>query len=218
MKPFRFFLITFLTIQFVHVNALELGWVTSEDLQHSDSSSNILLKNSGSQAKTVYGLYLRELFYVTPGDTCDHATQIFPSLGVMLPDITVGSFLSPTTIYPGKSAPVGKNYLYNMIYQSSFYIGIHVPSSPPGCALPGCTWGNDTTIYNWCINLGALSPVSTSTGYVSNVPPNTLEASSSGTYDYNMISTGDYVTLGPISCSDATLTCEVSGQQVQTFR
>ncbi len=102
-----------------------------------------------------------------------------------------------------------------MIYQTIYYENIIIPSSPPGCALPGCTWGSDTTKYNWCIYLGALAPMSTSPGYTANVPPSTDVASSSGVYNYNLVSSYRY--LGPISCDDRTLSCTVTSQQTQSF-
>lgn len=187
------------------------GFMTSRDLLRKDPISNINLHNSRNAAASVYGLYVRQFAYVTPGDTCDHATVIYTSSQ----NTTAGSFVMPTLIGAGQSAAIGGNYLYNMIYQVGYYIGIIFPMSPPGCALPGCTWGSDSTIYNWCIYLGALAPVSTSAGYTANVPPSTDVASSTGIYNYNLINS--YLYLGPISCNDRTLTCTVSNQQTQSF-
>lgn len=207
MKILRFFLLFFLV-----TNALaQTNFKTPRDLLANNSPSGISLKNNRSTATSVYGLYVRQFAYVTPGNTCDTASIIYPAAQ----NTTAGSFVLPTVINAGKSAAIGSNYLYNMIYEAIYYENIIIPSSPPGCALPGCTWGTDTTIYNWCIYLGALAPVSTSTGYTANVPPSTDSASSIGLYDYNLVS--NYVTLGPISCNDRTFTCVAVTQQTQSF-
>lgn len=208
---FLLFLITQSIITITFAKTASTGFMTPRDLLRSDSTSNISLRNNGSAATTVYGLYINQFAYVTPGDTCDHATTIYPSSS----NVTAGSVVMPTIINAGKSAALGQNYLYNMIFEANYYVSIIYPSSPPGCALPGCTWGSDTIIYNWCIYLGALSPVTTSTGYTANVPPSANSASSSGLYNYNLISSYDY--LGPIACNDQALTCTVANQQIQSF-
>lgn len=187
-----------------------MGFMTPRDIVQTESGSQLSLQNNRSTTATAYGLYIRQYGYVTPGDTCDHATPIYASAS----NITAGSVVMPIPINPGKRAIIGKNYLYNMIYEAIYYVNIIIPSSPPGCALPGCSWGTDVTSYNWCIYLGALGPVRTTTGYTASVPPSTV-AASTGSYDYNLIST--YVTLGPIACNDQTLTCTAESQQVQPF-
>ncbi len=190
-------------------------FITSRDLSNSNqSSSNISLKNNRNSAVTVYGLYVRQYAYVAAGQSCDSSTVIFP-IDVATNNITAGAFVMPTVIGPGRKAIVGSNYLYNMIYGAIFYENIIIPLSPPGCALPGCTWGSDSTQYHWCIYLGALAPVSTSPGYTSNVPPSTGLASNTGLYNYNL--TSNYSYIGPISCDDRALTCTAASQQTQTF-
>jgi hypothetical protein len=187
VKILRFFSLIFFS-QLVIVSALAQtnlsAFMTPPDILNNESASNISLQNNRGSAATVYGLYVRQYAYVTPGN-------------------------------PGRRAAVGSNYLYNMLYEAIYYENIIIPSSPPGCALPGCTWGSDTTKYNWCIYLGALAPVSTSSGYTANVPPSTEAASSTCFYNYNLIS--NYVYLGPISCDDRTLACTVANQQTQSF-
>jgi hypothetical protein len=202
----------FITTAFAKASAHE--FMTPRDLTINDSTSNINLRNNSRTATTAYGLYIRQLSYVTPGESCENATIIYPT-GSIPPNITVGAVLMPTVINPRKDAAIGKNYLYNMLFQANYYVNIQYSSSPPGCALPGCTWGADTTVYNWCIHLGALAPVSTTAGYTASVAPSTELASSPGLYDYNLVS--DYVLLGPISCNDQTLTCTVATPQTQPF-
>lgn len=215
MRIFQFFLLFSFLMQFLVATAFAHtalhGFMTPRDLLRNDSTSNINLQNNRSSAATVYGVYVRQFAYVTPGNTCANATVMYSSTQ----NTTAGSFVAPTLINAGKSAAIGSNYLYNMIYQANYYIGIIFPSSPPGCALPGCTWGSDSTIYNWCIYLGALAPVTTSAGYTANVPPSTDAASSTGLYNYNLVSS--YTYLGPISCNDRTLTCTAANQQTQSF-
>lgn len=212
MKMFKFFLcLVFSPCVF----SITLSKTTQSELMTprdliKDSVSNIVLKNNGGAAKTVYGVYVRQYAYVTPGNSCDSATIIYNASQ----NTTAGSVVTPTVIKAGQSAAIGGNYLYNMIYQAIYYENIIIPSSPPGCALPGCTWGSDSTQYHWCIYLGALTPVSNSASYTANVPPSTETASGVG-YNYNLISS--YVYLGPISCNDQTLMCTVSTQQTQSF-
>lgn len=187
-----------------------LNFLTSQDLTSDHSESGIRLKSNKTTDATVYGLYIRELAYVTPGSGCNTATTIYNSST----NKAVGAVVTPVTIKAGKGANVGSNYLYNMLMQAFYYVGIIIPSSPPGCALPGCSWGSDTTLYNWCIYLGALSPVTTGGAYTASVPPST-ELASSGPYDYNLITS--YIMLGPISCDDETLSCHIADTQTQTF-
>lgn len=184
------------------------GFLTSRDALLNDAGSNINLKNNRSTNVTVNGLYVRQYAYVAPGGACTSATTIFTG------NTTAGSFVAPAVINAGKSVSVGSNYLYNMILSAIYYENIIIPSSPPGCALPGCTWGSDTTKYDWCIYLGAMAPVSNLPSYTSAVPPFGETASGAG-YDYNLVSS--YVYLGPISCSDQTLSCTVSNTQTQSF-
>ena len=216
MKWSQFFLLTLYVPLFYSVPVFAQtdlsGFMTPRDLRSNfESSSNISLQNNSALAKTVYGLYVRQYAYVTPGQSCNNATVIYSATN----NTTAGAFVMPTVINAGKKAAVGSNYLYNMLYQAIYYEYLIIPSSPPGCALPGCTWGSDTTRYNWCIYLGALAPVSTTSGYTSKVPPSTDAASSPGLYNYNLIN--NYIYLGPISCNDRTLTCNATSQQTQSF-
>jgi hypothetical protein len=184
------------------------AFMTPRDLLASDSSSNISIQNNGASTTTIYGLYVRQYAYVTPGQTCASALPIYDASN----NTTAGAVVMPITVNAGKGAAVGANYLYNMIYEAIYFENIIIPSSPPGCALPGCTWGSDSTMYNWCIYLGAIAPVTTTPGYTSNVVPSTSTASDVG-YNYNAIS--NFVTIGPIACNDQNLTCTVTTQQTQ---
>lgn len=214
----RFFLLlTFIApflVTSAYADTSQSGFMTSRDILSNDIPSNINLHNNRNSAATVFGVYVRKISYVTPGDTCDHSTVMFPTIASPA-IVAAGSAVTPVTISGGKSAPIGSNYLYNMIYGAAYYISIIDPSSPPGCALPGCTWGSDTTRYNWCIFLGALAPVANTASYAANVPPSTNTTSSTGNYNYDLVNT--YVMLGPISCNDQTLTCTVANQQTQSF-
>lgn len=183
---------------------------TSRDLVASVSSSNFKLKNSGVSSAIVYGLYVRQFSYVAAGQSCSSATVMYPSTD----NISAGALVMPVTIESNTEAEVGENYLYNMIYGATYYLRIITPSSPPGCALPGCTWGEDTTIYNWCIYVGAIAPVSVTGAYTAKVVPSSSTLSGGG-YNYDLISSYGYI--GPISCNDQTLTCSVATSQIQSF-
>lgn len=216
MKILKISVLNLLLLFFIPIYAQTnfSGFKTSRDISNAsngESNSNLGLQNNRNVATTVYGLYVRQYAYVLPGQSCNDATIIYPSAN----NITAGAFLTPTVINSQKKAAIGSNYLYNMIYTAIYYENIIIPVLPPGCALPGCTWGSDTTHYNWCIYLGALAPVSTSSGYNANVPPSADLASSINLYNYNLINNYQY--LGPITCNDITLTCSSQNQQVQVF-
>lgn len=214
MRILKYFLLMFSFLCFFSPTFAQTNFstfMTPRDLLNSnDSASNISLKNSSGSATTVYGLYVRQYAYVLPGQSCSNATVIYSATR----NTTAGAFVMPIVINPGSKAAVGSNYLYNMLFQTIYYDLIN-SFTPPICALPGCTWGSDTTQYNWCIYLGALAPVATSAGYTANVAPSADLASSPGLYDYNLIT--NYIDLGPISCNDQTLSCTTVKQQVQAF-
>lgn len=193
------------TTTYAQTDALE--FITPRDMLSANYFSNISLKNNGGTAATVYGLYVRQFSYVAQGGTCAQATQIYPASQ----NAAVGAMVTPIEVGAGKSTAVGSNYLYNMILQAIYYSLVNVFT--PQCQLPGCTWGNDSIKYNWCIYLGALAPITTS-GETSNVPPSAFNASS-GSYNYNLVT--NFTNIGPISCNDQTLTCTAANQQTQTF-
>lgn len=205
-----FFSLFFFVAAFAKTNVS--GFMTSQDLLQNDSPSNIVLHNNRSSAVTVYGLYIPKFTTVAAGSaSCESSTLVYDE------NLAAGPFIMPVTINPGKSAIIGGNYLYNMIYEANYYIQLTHPSSPPGCQLPGCTWGADTNNENWCIFIGALGPVTTPAEYTSaNIPP-VVEAVSTGTYSYKLISSSSSVLLGPIVCNDQTQTCSVANQQTQTI-
>ncbi len=207
----------FANAAFADMDANANGFMTPRDLMANGSFSNIFLHNSQGATVTAYGLYVRRFALVNPGQSCASPTVMYPSADIPADNITAGAVVTPTAINAGQSAAIGNNYLYNMIFSANYYVRTNIPSSPPGCALPGCTWGTDFTAYNWCIYLGALGPVSTSGDYTSNIPPAASDASSTGLYNYNLIGNSSYIYLGPISCDDQTLTCSVATQQTQSF-
>ena len=210
MKTLKFLplAVALLSINTSYADADSTSFMSTRDILHNLSSANIFLQNNRNTNLTVYGLYVSQYAYVSPGQSCDSATIIFTG------NTTAGSVATPVQINAGKSVPVGSNYLYNMILSAIYYENIIIPSAPPGCALPGCTWGSDTLKYNWCIYLGALAPVANSASYTSNISP-AAEPASGGGYNYDLISS--YVYLGPISCNDQTLTCTVASSQTQTI-
>lgn len=183
------------------------GFMTPRDMLRNEANSNINLRNTRNTDITVYGLYVRQYAYLSPGQSCDSATPIYTG------NITTGAVVSPTDIKAGKSVAIGSNYLYNMILQAIYYEYLNIPS-PPGCALPGCTWGSDSALFNWCIYLGAFTSSANSSTYTSNVPPSNEAASGVG-YNYNLVT--NYINLGPITCNDQTLSCKVTNPQTQSF-
>lgn len=187
---------------------------TSQDLaaaiNSSKRASGFSIQNSGIVSKLLYGLYVRQFSYVTPGQSCSSATVMYSSSE----NKAAGSVVMPVRIDGDTEATVGANYLYNMIYNAIYYLRVIVPSSPPGCALPGCTWGSDSTIYNWCLYVGALSPVSVTENYTAKVAPSSTTVSGAG-YNYDLITS--FRSIGPISCDDQTLTCFLATPQKQSL-
>ncbi|OFZ31289.1 MAG: hypothetical protein A2622_01485 [Bdellovibrionales bacterium RIFCSPHIGHO2_01_FULL_40_29] len=193
-----------------------VNFFSASDLNITQVKSNIKVKNGNFSSQNIYGLYVRQLAQVPVGQPCTSASIIYPNTGAGAASNTaVGTFVMRVIIDPSHEAEVGANFLYNMIYNTSQYIQTTYPSSPPGCSLPGCTWGSDTTLYNWCIHLGVIAPVSISSGFTtSNIVPSTKLASTTD-YNYNLASSYEY--LGPISCDDQQLTCSVASSQIQSF-
>ena len=186
-------------------------FMSSRDLGPLVAKSNIKLKNTRTSAKTVYGLYVRQLSYILPGQSCSSSTIIYPATN----NISAGAIAMAVNIAPSEEADIGPGLLYNMIYGAQYYVQIIIPSSPPGCFLPGCTWGADTINYKWCVQIGALAPVTMTPGFTTaNILPNS-DSVSNGSYNFNLVTT--YEQLGPISCNDQTLTCSVTSAQTQSF-
>lgn len=183
---------------------------TARDISTSPSESHVKLHNTAATSTVVYGVYIRQFAYVTPGQSCISPTAIYSSTI----NTAAGAMVMPVTIGANSEVSIGANYLYNMIYNAMYYVQVVNPSSPPGCALPGCTWGSDLTAYNWCIYVGVIAPVTVTASYTSKVVPSTTTVSGGG-YNYNRVS--DYHYIGPITCNDQTLTCSLSTAQVQSF-
>ena len=205
----KFLGISFIAWTFATACFAVSNFVTPRDIASRQSWSNVKLKNLSASPKTIYGIYIRQMAYVTPGQSCDSAVPIFDASE----NLAVGAVVMPVTMVAQGETPVGKNYLYNMIYSANYYIMTNVFSTPY-CALPGCKWGSDSAIYNWCIYLGALAPISVTDGYTANAPPFALPVSGMG-FNYNVVADYDYI--GPISCNDMTLTCSVLTPQSQSF-
>lgn len=185
-----------------------LGFFTPKDLA-IQNSSNIKLKNEGNTPRVVYGIYIRQFASVEPGQSCAQAAPpMYPSSD----NVAAGAVVMPIPIGINSAAPIGENYLYNMIYGAIYYVAIQ--SGTPACRLPGCTWETDPSIYNWCIYLGALAPISLDSDHTSTVPPSTTVISGAG-FNYNLVAQYGYI--GPISCNDQTLTCSVATPQSQAF-
>jgi hypothetical protein len=191
-------------------------FVSSSDFLEGRTASNIFLQNTQASSKTVYGLYVRQLAMVSStASTCSGATTLYSGGG----NLAAGAVIMPVEVSAGKKAEVGPNFLYNMIYQGLYHAQNVIPSEYPACMLPGCTWGSDPSPgKKWCIYMGALSPSATNeSDYTSSLPPHTESTSSSGHYNYDLIGSGGYSYLGPISCSDQTLSCSVADAQTQSF-
>lgn len=184
------------------------SFFSAADLMSSRSTSNIKLKNIGTSTKVVYGLYVRQFARVAAGQACSTPTTLYAASQ----NAAAGAVVMQVSLDANTEAALGANYLYNLIYAANYYV-VNL-AGPQGCKSPGCTWGSDTTIYHWCIYLGAMSPVSVTAPYTAKVAPHTTNVSGGG-FDYNLVS--NYETIGPISCDDQALTCSVATAQTQSF-
>ncbi|MBY0372174.1 hypothetical protein K2X33_15940 [bacterium] len=187
----------------------------------NDGTSNVWIKNGTDSSVTSYGLF------ITSYDVND-CSSCFGN--IIAGDNVGGTFVEPITFEPNQSLPIGKNYLYNILYNGIYYIRNNAGSSP--CALPGCSWpGDDSNVHGWCVSINAMAHGANynySNYTLSGTPAaNALPYSAAGNstpfdYQYDLF---DPATLGignscigPIVCDDETLTCSVSSAQTQTFQ
>jgi hypothetical protein len=194
--------------------------MTARDVQGPDLS-NITLTNQTGAPITVSGLFIAS-FDINDCSSCFGSVVSGDNLG--------GAVVTPTTFNVNQSLPLGGNYLYNMIYNGIYYIKNTVGSSP--CSLPGCSWpGDDPNVRGWCISINVVSPNSSYTysHYTngSNPPANTPAYSQAGNstpfnYKYDLINPNTLgvgnACLGPITCSDKTLSCHVTTAQNESFQ
>ena len=197
--------------------------MTAPDIQEN-SFSNVSIKNANSQPIAVAGLFISS-FDVNDCSSCSGGVSGGDNLG--------GALVSPVNISANQSIPIGKNYLYNMIYNGIYYLK-KVISSP--CSLPGCSWpGDNPNVRAWCLTINAVSLNSNYT--YSNYFPGSgsfpLPASpryggagnaTTDQYQYkydlinpNTLGTGNSC-IGPIVCNDKTLTCEVATPQNEVLQ
>lgn len=183
--------------------------------------SNITIANHTNQSITASGLFIAS-FDINDCSAC------FGS--VVSGDNAGGAFSTPVTFRPNQSIAIGQNYLYNMLYNGIYYIKNTVGSSP--CSLPGCSWpGDDTNVQGWCITINVTS-INSSYTYSnyrngSNPPANFPAYSHAGNsipfdYKYDLIDPttlgAGNMCLGPITCNDNTLTCQVASAQSESLQ
>ncbi len=194
--------------------------MTARDLQR-DELSNITITNKTTAPVSASGLFIAS-FDVNDCSACFGGLVSGDNLG--------GAVVSPVSFKVSQSLAIGKNYLYNMIYNGIYYIKNTVGSSP--CSLPGCSWpGDDTNVRGWCITINVVSSNSSYTysHYTSgsNPPANAPAYSAAGNsipfdYKYDLIDPATLgsgsACLGPITCNDKTLTCQVATAQNESFQ
>ncbi len=194
--------------------------MTARDMKGVDLSKITITNRTGAPI-TVSGLFIAS-FDINDCSSCFGSIVSGDNLG--------GAVVSPVTFKANQSVPIGQNYLYNMIYNGIYYIKNTVGSSP--CSLPGCSWpGDDTNVKGWCISVNIVSPNSsyTSSSYTngSNPPSNVPAYSNAGNstpfnYKYDLIDPNTLgvgnACLGPITCNDKTLTCQVATAQSESFQ
>ena len=196
------------------------AFMSASDLGLPDTS-NISIKNNTSQSVPAYGLYITSID-INDCSSCYGAIVGGDNLG--------GAVVSKTMIQANQSVPIGKNFLYNMIYNGLYYAKNVSGSSL--CSLPGCSWpGDNPSVHGWCLSINVISRHSnyTYSHYTngSNPPANAPAYGYQGNnpaFDYkyaliNPITLGvGGVCLGPVVCNDKTLTCSVSSAQTQSFQ
>jgi hypothetical protein len=194
--------------------------MTARDMQGPDLS-RITITNLTAAPASVSGLFIAS-FDINDCSSCFG--------GIVSGDNLGGAVVSPVTFKTNQSLPIGQNYLYNMIYNGIYYIKNTAGSSP--CSLPGCSWpGDDPNVKGWCITINVVSPNSsyTSSNYTngSNPPANAPAYSNAGNstpfnYKYDLINPNTLgvgnACLGPITCNDKTLACQVATAQNESFQ
>lgn len=194
--------------------------MTGQDISNN-ALSNVTISNNTNQPITVYGLYIAS-YDINDCSACFG--------GVVSGNNAGGTVASPITFRVGQTAPVGQNYLYNMLYNGIYFIKNTVGSSP--CSLPGCSWpGDDPGVTGWCISVGVVSLDSnyTHSSYTngSNPPANTVTYGAAVTsppnnYNYDLVNPNSLGTgaacIGPITCNDQSLTCSVQTAQNESFQ
>lgn len=190
--------------------------MTTRDTLSSDTTSNITMTNRTNQTITASGLFIAS-FDVNDCSSCFG--------NVVSGDNAGGMIATLVTFAPKQTLPIGKNFLYNMLYNGIYYIKTVVGSSP--CALPGCSWpGDDPNVKGWCVSINAVSRHSSYTyshyQNGSHLPANIPAYAAAGnstpfSYQFDLINPNTlgvgHACLGPIQCDDKTLTCQVSKPQ-----
>jgi hypothetical protein len=196
--------------------------MTAQDIRNN-ALSNITLSNQTSQTVTVNGLFIVSVDTAAGSDNCSVCSG-----GVIGGDNMSGAVASSVVLPVNKSAAIGQNYLYNMIYNEMYFIRANIGSV---CALPGCSWPGDTPNTQWCVGINAASLNSNYTynptyknGSTAAAVPAYGSAGLSSPYNYNYdlinpntLGVGT-ACLGPITCNDQTLTCSVSTPQSEAFQ
>jgi hypothetical protein len=191
--------------------------MTASDLQN-EATSNLSIQNNTGGPVTVYGLFVASYDSEAP---CYGNILGGDNLG--------GAMVSSVYFKAGQSIPVGQSYLYNMLYNSIYYIKAGIGSSP--CSLPGCSWPGDSPDFHWWIGINAVSLDSSYTysNYTnSDTPPVSPPYGAAGlstpyNYNYDLINPltlgvgSSSQCVGPITCNDETLTCELSTPQTESF-
>ena len=201
------------------------GLMTGQDVKNN-ASSNISIKNGMTKAVNVNGIFIASYDSAVGGEDCSSCFG-----NIVAGDNLGGSVVSPVIFQANQSLAIGENYLYNMLYNSVYYIQNTLGSSP--CKLPGCSWAGDTPNLKWCITINAVSLDSNYTynpdykkspAYPAAAVPAYGAAGNSINYGYsydlidpNTLGTGN-ACLGPITCDDKTLTCKVERPQSETFQ
>lgn len=193
--------------------------MTAQDIENNDLS-NISIINGTNRPTTIYGLYILSF---DANDCSSCSGNIYGGNNAQ------GAIVSPTFSKPNQAIPIGKNYLYNMLYNGLYAVSANATAP---CKLPGCSWPDDIPLQGWCLTIGAMSLDSTYTysdfkngSTVSNVVPYAAAVTSAPmqyNYNYDLIDPATLGTgaacLGPIVCDDKSLTCTATTSQNETFR
>lgn len=244
MKKNYFFMLAgvLLCAGFANANALDDAQIkqlakknpllTPRDLL-TQSFSNVTVQNKTGSDTQVYGLYVHKLAYVSDASaSCSSSTSLYgdstnaPAASdgshsgqYLATGSAGGAYVTSINFQYNQAVPIGQNYLYNMMFNAIFRANQPTDHTSP-CALPGCTWADsdppDNAPKYWCVYVGVLAPENTNTSSTSVVPPSGLSVNDSG-YGYDLIASGNYGYIGPITCNDQTLTCSVSSTQNQSF-
>lgn len=186
----KFFLYIFFVIFSLQVAAKKqprykrhFEWSDASSIGKADTDSGITLQ--ASEAETVTGIFIQHVWKSASGN-CASPTDYCNASG-----LGYGMVWTPVVFEINDNATIGKNFLYNMMFQF-LTLASMLQSAESGT--PGSIGGSGSN-NAWCIQLGLTS-----------VTPNVFTPLTSGTISNNLLNASNSETSKLyITCTDPTI-------------